>query len=356
MEQERISVAVLGVGRWGTHLLRNLLEHPQGDVRAIADSHSENLDRAIHRFELGNSILVTTQWQEAIAIPGIQAVVIATPASTHTELIRAALKQNLHVMVEKPITLNVAEAEELCALADHHQRCLVVDHTYLFNPAIAAGRSVMQHGFLGELRYGYASRTHLGPVRSDVDALWDLAIHDIAIFNHWLGDRPYQVSASGLAWLQPENKHSYLFPNGLADVVWAQLFYPSGFQVMIHLCWLNTDKQRKLCVVGTQGTLVFDEMQRDNPLMLLRGHLQQEGASFLPEGQYQEAIALEAVEPLKQVCVHFLDQVQGGLSSSFPSNHSNGQVGTDLIRVLTALSQSLNEEGRAIAVSYEGQL
>lgn len=345
-----VGVAILGIGRWGTHLLRNFLEHPQAEVRAIADSHPENLDRAVHRFGLDDSIVVTTQWQEAIALPNIQAVVIATPASTHTELIRAALERGLHVMVEKPITLDVAEAEKLCVLAEQHQRCLVVDHTYLFNPAIAAGREVVQRGSLGDLRYGYASRTHLGPVRPDVDALWDLAIHDIAIFNHWLGDRPYQVSASGSVWLQPEATHPHLFSKGLADVVWARLLYPSGFQATVHLCWLNPDKQRKLCMVGDQGTLVFDEMQRDTPLMMMHGHLRQESGYFLPDGQHQKAIALEPAEPLKQVCTYFLDQIRGVSSSPFPQNYSDGQVGTDLIRVLTALSQSLTEGGRAIAI------
>jgi predicted dehydrogenase len=210
----------------------------------------------------------------------------------------------------------------------------------------------VQQGCVGELRYGYASRPRLSPVRPDVDALWDLAIHDIAIFNHWLGDRPCQVSASGSVWLQPNSTHPDLFSQGLADVVWARLVYPSGFQATIHLCWLNPDKQRKLCMVGSAGTLVFDEMQQDNSLMMFHGHLRQEDGYFLPDGQHQEAIALEPAEPLKQVCTYFLNQIQDASLSTFPRHYSDGRVGTALIRVLTALSQSLNDGGRAIAINY----
>ena len=306
----------------------------------------------MHRFELDASVIVTNQWDEAIATPGIEAVVIATPASTHTILIQAALERELHVLVEKPITLEIEDANELCALAAQKNRCLIVDHTYLFNPVITAGHTVMQQGSLGTLRYGYASRTHLGPVRPDVDALWDLAIHDIAIINHWLGDRPCRAEASGTMWLQPNTPHPHLFPTGLADVVWAKLTYPSGFQAMLHLCWLNTDKQRRLCMVGSEGTLVFDEMQPDNPLTLLKGHLKQEDTHFFPESQHQQAIAIDPVEPLEQVCSHFLNQIRGASQTKFPPHHSDGQVGTDLIRVLTALSVSLNNGGRAIAINY----
>ena len=349
---QQVGLALLGVGHWGTHLLRNFLEHPQANVWAIADPHPEHLQSAVRRFELDATVTITTRWEEAIAMAGVEAVVIATPASTHTILIQTALEHGLHVLVEKPITLDITEAEALCALAAQQHCRLIVDHTYLFNPVITSGHKVLQQDTLGTLRYGYASRTHLGPVRPDVDALWDLAIHDIAIFNHWLGDRPCRAEASGTIWLQPDAPHPPLFPTGLADVVWAKLTYPSGFQAMLHLCWLNTDKQRRLCIVGSEGTLVFDEMQPDHPLTVMKGYLRQEGNHFFPEGQHHQAIALDPAEPLEQVCTHFLNQIRGASQTDFPPHYSNGRVGTDLIRILTALSLSLNDGGRAIAIDY----
>ncbi|MEM9447444.1 MAG: Gfo/Idh/MocA family oxidoreductase [Cyanobacteria bacterium P01_E01_bin.6] len=352
MVNQSIGIALLGVGRWGTHLLRNFLEHPHAEIKAIADTSPDHLQAAAQRFELAPDVIITTQWQEAIATAGVEAVVIVTPASTHAELIRTALEHDLHVLVEKPVTLDVAEAEALCELATRKQRCLMVDHTYLFHPSVSAGHALMQNGTLGKPRYGYASRTHLGPVRPDVDALWDLAIHDISIFNHWLGDRPCEAQASGTVWLQPDASDSPLFPQGLSDVVFAKLTYPSGFQVMLHLCWLNPDKQRRLCLVGSDGTLVFDEMQPDQPLTLFKGHFTQQGRYFVPCGQQHQAIASAAAEPLNQLCTHFLAQMRGESKSCFPAHHSDGRIGTDLIRILTALSRSLNDGGRAIAIEY----
>jgi predicted dehydrogenase len=352
MTVHQVGLALLGVGRWGSHLLRNFLNHPYARVKAIADTSAEHLQQAVERFDLPPGLMITNQWQEAIATQGVEAVVIVTPASTHTPLIRTALEHHCHVLVEKPITVDIQEAEALCAFAREKQRCLMVDHTYLFHPVVAAGQAAMKAKRIGNLRYGYASRTHLGPVRPDVDALWDLAIHDISIFNHWLGDRPCHVQAYGQTWLQPNTAVPPLFPSGLSDMVWAILTYPSGFQATLHLCWSNPDKQRRLCIVGSEGTLVFDEMQRDQPLTLLSGHLQQDGQRFIPDGQGHRAIATESAEPLNQMCTHFLEHVLNIPTSRFPSHHSDGTVGTDLIRVLTALSLSLNTGGRAIAIEY----
>jgi predicted dehydrogenase len=228
----------------------------------------------------------------------------------------------------------------------------------LFHPAVQRGQAVVQSGGLGELRYGYAARTHLGPVRPDVDALWDLAIHDIAIFNFWLGETPIQVQAQGKIWLQTRSPHDHYFPQGLADLVWVTLLYPSGFQAVVHLCWLNPDKQRRLGVVGTQGTLVFDELSTAAPLTIQHGQLQPtdsqpilEGDSaptyYTPIEQRHEVLSLEPGEPLQQVCTHFLHCVR----DNTPSSISSGLVGTELVRVLNALSESLNQAGQPISLS-----
>ncbi len=274
-------------------------------------------------------------------LEGLDACVIATPAETHYELIEAALQKGLHVLAEKPLTLDVASSQRLCDLAKRQQKQLVIDHTYLFHGAVSEGKKAIAH--LGSLRYGYATRTHLGPIRRDVDALWDLAIHDISIFNHWLGESPVRVQSQGSSWLQP-HVQTPLSPNGLADRVWCQLQYPSGFQATIHLCWANADKQRRLCVVGDRATLIFDEMNQAQPLVEQRGSLAEQDGWFTPQQMQTVPIKLSHSEPLSQVCEHFIQCVEKGARSPL----SSGEVGTELVTVLVALSQSLERDGQWI--------
>ncbi len=339
-------LAILGVGRWGTHLVRNFLAHPQAEVVAIADPFSDNLEAIQNKFSLDpQSIFLTSNWEIVKQEVDLDAVVIVTPASTHYDLIKDALQLGHHVLAEKPLTLDPGECLELTRLAQQQQRQLMIDHTYLFNSVINQGKVTVEEGKLGKLRYGYASRTHLGPIRQDVDALWDLAIHDISIFNHWLGEYPDRVQAQGQVWLQGDRRTN-LSPDGLGDMVWATLYYPSGFQAKIHLCWCNPDKQRRLCVVGSEGTLIFDEMLPDEPLVLQQGYVQQEGEKFIPQGQEKQVIPVEKAEPLKEVCDRFLDSVITNTACEF----SSGIVATKLVQILTCLSDSLQENGAIISI------
>lgn len=337
-------IALFGCGRWGTHLLRNFLKLSQAKVIAVVDPVEERLGQLVQQFDLDSQILLTTDWLKAMQLKGVEAVAIATPAATHYPLIKAALQQGLHVLAEKPLTLNPAESLELCQLAVAQQRQLVIDHTYLFHPAVQRGREVIGQQLLGGLRYGYADRTHLGPIRQDVDALWDLAIHDIAIFNYWLNETPVQVQAQGTVWLQPQAAPQFL--KGLSDLVWVQLTYPSGFQAFIHLCWSNPDKQRRLCLVGDRGTLVFDELSSTAPLTFRQGHLERVGQQFFPVEQQQQILELAQTEPLQEVCQHFLDCVQ----QNKPSDISSGWLGAKLVEILSALTRSLNQGGQGVEI------
>lgn len=339
-------LGILGVGRWGTHLVRNFLAHPQAEVVAIADPIADNLRAIKNKFSLDpQCILLTSDWLTIKQKVELDGIVVVTPASTHYPLIKDALQSGYHVLAEKPLTLDTGECLELTRLAQEQQRQLMVDHTYLFHAAVNQGQVTVEKGILGKLRYGYASRTHLGPVRQDVDALWDLAIHDISIFNYWLGEYPNQVQAQGQVWLQGD-RPTALSPDGLADVVWVNLYYPSGFQATIHLCWCNPDKQRRLCVVGSKGTLIFDEMSKDEPLVLQRGYVQPQGQRFIPQGQEKQAIAVEKAEPLKEVCDRFLHSVK----TNRPCEFSSGIVATKLVQILTCLSASMKENGAIISI------
>jgi predicted dehydrogenase len=345
----KIGIIILGIGRWGVHWVRNFSQHPQVRIVAVVDPDPARLAECKAKL-LPNEpdAVMATDWQQVRQLPGIDAVVVATPASTHYPLIADALKLGYHVLAEKPLTLDPVECVELTRLAEKQQRQLLVDHTYLFNPAVVKGQQVVRSNLLGQLRYGYATRTHLGPVRQDVDALWDLAIHDIAIFNHWLGQTPIEVQANGSMWLQqPQPKSDRnLFVGGLSDLVWLTLTYPDGIKAYIHLCWLNPDKQRRLCLVGDRGTLIFDEMSAESPLTVQWGYLQQQGEKFIPDGIKCESIDFEKYEPLSQVCSTF---VQNILSPS-DSFAASGWLGAQLVQTLTCLSQSLQEGGETIQV------
>lgn len=340
---------VLGVGRWGKHLVRNFADRPQTHLVAIVDPHEEYLAACQERFDLDESTILTESWESVRTHPGIEAVVIATPASTHYPLIRDALQLGYHVFVEKPLTLNPSECLELCQLAAEKGRQLFVDHTYLFNSAVVAGKQAIADGAIGNLRYGYAARTHLSPVRQDVDALWDLAIHDICILNTWLGQTPTRVRAVGNVWLQPEGRMELPAEDRqvpLSDLVWATLIYPDGFQAQIHLCWCNPDKQRRLSVVGDRGTLIFDEMRKDSLLTLQHGSFEQQGDRFLPIEMSEEALPLEACEPLGEVCDRFIESVL----TQTPSPISSGWVGLELVKILDALTRSLQQEGQILSI------
>ncbi|MEP6489511.1 Gfo/Idh/MocA family oxidoreductase [Microcoleus vaginatus GB2-A3] len=386
----KIGIAVLGAGRWGVNLIRNFLEHPNSQVLAVVDQNRDSLVAVQKQFNLDASVILATDWSQVQALAGLQAVAIATPASTHYTLAAAALKQGYHVLAEKPLALNLTEAIELCQLAEKQQRQLFVDHTYLFHPAVDRGQRIIQQHQLGKLRYGYAQRTHFKPVRHDVDALWDLAIHDIAIFNTWLEQTPIEVRAIGTVFPKESGKgqkesginkeaaeiENQLAPSvlttnpaeKLADLVWVTLTYPDGFQAFIHLCWLNPDKQRRLTVVGSLGTLIFDEMLPETPLILQRGpsdYPGEENNSFesalakpAPTGatptkriapqptsiRHREVLSLEQVEPLRRVCDRFLNCVQ----TNTPCLTSSGAASVELIRILSTLSKSLELGGQPL--------
>jgi predicted dehydrogenase len=336
---QKTGIAIIGAGRWGQHFVRQFLGHPLARVVAIVDSHVELLQALKQRYALEEqSVQLATDWTTVRQLPAIEAVVVATPASSHYLLIKDALSLGYHVLAEKPLALDPQQCLDLSQLALQQQRQLWVDHTYLFHPAVVAGLSVLRSGQLGQLRYGYASRTHLGPVRQDVDALWDLAIHDIAIFNTWLAEIPVQVQAQGSNWL-PGDRH-------LSDLVWSRLFYPSGFQATIHHCWLNPDKQRRLTVVGAEGSLVFDELSGDSPLTLFKGRLLAQGAGFIPAAQEKIVIEVAPSEPLRNVCDRFL----AVLDEDKPCALSSGWVGTQLVQILASLSQSLHQGGIVVDV------
>jgi predicted dehydrogenase len=340
-------LAILGVGRWGKHYVRHFLNHPNAEVVAIADPNPDALTTLCQQQSIPDSVLLTHNWQEVKKIQDLAALIVVTPASTHYSLIEDALNTGYHVLAEKPLTLDAAECVKLTELAKQQNLQLFVDHTYLFNSAVKKGQEILKSGELGNLYYGYATRTHIGPIRQDVDALWDLAIHDIAILNEWLGESPHQVAARGNIWLQ-KHKINLVYPNsqGLADTVWSTLYYPSGFNATLHFCWLNPDKQRRLSVVGSQGTLIFDEMSQSEPLIVQKGHLETQEDKFIPQSLSKQVITFENKEPLKQVCDRFLESI----AQNQPYPAASGEKAAELVKILGCLTQSMEKDGELVLI------
>jgi predicted dehydrogenase len=338
-----LKLAIIGLGRWGTHLLRNFLVLPQAEVMAIADTHPQRLQEMRDKFQLSSKIQCFESGEAVLALPELDAVVIATPASTHARLIRLALEQALHILCEKPMTLDRASSEALCRLAAQHHRQLVVDHTYLFHPVVQRGYQFCQQTPENRWRYGYATRTNLGPVRQDVDVFWDLAIHDVSILNHWLEHPPLTVAAWGHIWLQPQAQSR--FPSGLRDVGWMRLTYPPQIEVVIHVSWLNPDKQRRLALVGDHGTLVLDEMKPDAPLTWYPGQVISQGSNYCLALPSPIIVDTEGGEPLAQVAQHFLDCALDNSSSKV----SSGTAAMDLVKLMEATQQAV-ETAQTVAL------
>src|SRR3954452_14788015 len=235
-----LRIAVIGAGHWGPNLIRNFHNHQASDVVWVVDRDESRLALTRSRYP---EIRVTPDAGLVLADPEVDAVVIATPTTTHYALAAAALRAGKHVLVEKPIATRLAEAEELCELAQAGKRVLMVGHVFLFNAAIRRVKEYLDQGKLGQIFYIPMVRTNLGPIRMDVNAAWDLAAHDVSIANYWLEALPSSVAAHGGSWINA----------GIEDAVFAHLWYPDGIMVNLHVSWLSPRKVRDITIVGEKG-------------------------------------------------------------------------------------------------------
>jgi len=244
---------VIGCGHWGPNHVRVFEELDRTRVVACADLSAARLERIRARFP---NVETTSDYVALLADERIDAVVIATPTATHAAIARAAFRAGKHVLVEKPLCTHSAEAAELTQLARETGRVLMVGHVFLFNGGILKLKELIDGGELGSIHYLDAVRTNLGPVRGDVNALYDLGTHDISIFNYLLGATPTAVSAHGSRISQP----------GVEDVCFATLQYPRGVLAHLHVSWLNPRKVRTLTAVGSSKMAHWDDVDPQDTL------------------------------------------------------------------------------------------
>lgn len=339
-EQKRWRIGVIGAGEWGPNHVRNFAALPGADVVGVADLRQERLAR-IKSIQPGVATFSTASEMMATARP--DAVVVATPTMTHFEVVGQALKAGKHVLSEKPLCLTVAEADELVALAAARDLRLMVGHVFLFNPGILKIRELVASSHLGRVFYLFARRTNLGPIRSDVNAVLDLATHDISIFNFLLDSVPAEVSAVGKAFLQP----------GIQDVAVMTLQYPGDVVGSIHVSWLDPKKVREITVVGESRMATWDDMAPMGPVTVFDKGVLRKPREYADFGEFQLLaregdVTLPKVpreEPLRMQARAFLE----GLNAP-ETLRSDGRFAADVVRVAAAINESMSMGGAPVKV------
>ncbi len=329
-----LKIGVAGYGYWGPKLVRNFNQIPGVTLVRVADIKAERLE---HAKRMHSSLSITQNFQDLLG-EDIDALVIATPVNTHYELAREALLNGKHVLVEKPITANSAQARELIDLAAEKNLTLMVGHTFMFNPAVEKVREIVQAGELGDIFYLSSIRVNLGLLQPDINVMWDLAPHDLSLIHYILGSEAQRVGAKG-----------GVFVNAVSDlheVVYMTVIYENNVLANLRLSWLDPVKQRRLTVVGSKKMLVYDDIAADKVVLFDRGvevppysvTEDEFHASYRHGGQ--TVVPLEWTEPLRVECNHFVECIQSG---KIP--RSNGEVGLKIVQILETAQNSLLNSG-----------
>ena len=338
----RIRIALIGYGYWGPNYARVLSELPDAAVTIICEAHPDRLAKAASRFP---QIELSSNVQDVLCRSDIDAVIVSTPASTHHAMARLALESNRHVLVEKPLALEVEHCEELGELARKRGLALMVAHTFLYNPGIQKLRECVRSSAFGRVYYLHSTRTNLGPIRHDVNAIWDLAPHDISIFNYVLDETPTWASAVA----------SRVLGNPREDVGFVTLGYGNEVIGNIHVSWADPNKVREVVVVGSRQRVVFDDL---NDLERIR--LFEKGVSVgeMDAGSFGEfkllvrdgdiiSPKIEFSEPLKNQVNEFVAAISQNRRPT-----SDWVTGTDVVRTLKAIEASIQQGGRAVEVAH----
>ena len=321
-----LNMAQIGVGYWGPNLLRNIVANKRCQITRVVDLSSNRRDYVKGLYP---DIEVTDRIEKVLQDAVIDAVVIATPVNTHFDLAIQALEAGKHILVEKPLARSVEEAGKIGEKAFEKNLVAMVGHTFLFNAAVRHVKQLIDSGDLGNIRYIYSQRLNLGRIRSDVDALWNFAPHDISIIQYWLGNpTPLSVVNRGIDYIQ----------NGINDVVFMNIIYPGKIMANIHVSWLDPRRVRSMTVVGSKKMVVYDDiaenkiaiydkgidriailgknMDYDNPLF--QNFNIRSGDVLLPKIDFQE--------PLKVEIDHFIDCIVNGTECITGIDHAKKVV------------------------------
>lgn len=332
MQIRTIRFGVIGWGYWGPKIARNLESLPQASVSMVADMDSTRL----HSLAMSQPWIRTTTRAEEVFASDVDAVVIAAPVRAHYQLAREALLHDKHVLVEKPLTASVEEAEDLVRLARERGRILMVGHTFEYSPAVNELKKLIESGDLGRIYCIEAERVNLGLFRSDINVIWDLAPHDISILLYLLGKTPERVKVQAHAHVQPQ----------IQDVAHLDLGFADGMNAHIHVSWLHPCKIRRVTIIGDQRMVVYDDT---NPAEMLKIYNKGADIHADPVVSYRYgAITIPHIdwtEPLRLECEDFALAIRTGRPP-----RASGEVGLEVVRVLAAAQEALTQREKQSAM------
>jgi predicted dehydrogenase len=337
-----IKFGIVGVGYWGPNLARNLNQVDGGTLQWICDQS----DKALGGIAKNHPHVTTTKSLEEMLKGDVDAVTVATPAATHYDIATTCLNAGKHVLVEKPLAMTSQECSDLIERAANKNLVLMVGHTFLYSPPVLRLKQYVDAGDLGEIYYAYSTRVNLGQVRKDVNALWNLAPHDISILLYLFGEAPTSANARGISYIR----------DGVEDVVFLYLDFPGKKSGHVHVSWLDPGKVREMTVVGSQKMIVYDDVSPDAKIQIFDKGVDkisgppQAAGSF---GEYQLLLRagdihipkVPATEPLKLECQHFADCIANGTKP-----RTDGEHGRVVVQVLEAAQRSLRSGGGPVEV------
>lgn len=335
-----IGIGIIGYGYWGPNLVRNMAETPGAQVVAVSDLSQDRLAQAQSRYP---AIRTTTDCRDLFADPAIDAIVVATPVSTHFDLSMQALQSGKHVLVEKPLVSTLDQGLRLLDEAARRNLVLMVDHTFVYTGAVRKIREIAASGELGPIYYYDSVRINLGLFQRDINVLWDLAVHDLAIMDYVLDARPYVVSATGIAHF-----------GGKEDIAYLTCLLENSAIAHIHVSWLAPVKVRRTLIGGGQQMIVYDDLEPSEKVKVYdRGVTVSNGDSV-----YQMMVGyrtgdmwapkLNSSEALQDESRHFVQCISQGQQPD-----TNGDAGLRVVRILEAADLSLKQKGLPIELDWE---
>ena len=335
-----VGIGVIGYGYWGPNLVRNLGEQPGARLVAVSDLRANRLELAQARYPY---LYTTTDHRQLFEDPKIDAIAISTPVGTHFSLGMQALEAGKHVLLEKPLAASSQEAEQLIEAAAKRNLVLMVDHTFVYTGAVRKISELVRGGHLGELYYYDSVRVNLGLFQPDVNVVWDLAVHDLAIMQSVLPDRPVAVSATGLAHV----------PGAVENIAYLTLFYNTNLISHLHVNWLSPVKVRSTLIGGSNKMIVYDDMQISEKVKVYdRGITMNHN----PENLYKILVGyrmgdmwapqLDGAEALSREMAHFVACIEGK-----ERPQTDGCAGLEVVKILEAAEKSIRERGRPVEVS-----
>ncbi len=321
---KNIEIGLIGLGYWGKNLLRNF--HSLGVLRFACDTSSSIIAERRKEF---SDVAFGSSPEEVFASNEITAVAIATPASTHFDLVQKALLAGKDVFVEKPLALNVAQGEALVSLAEKLKKIIMVGHVLRYHPAVRKLKSLVAEGQLGKIQYIYSNRLNIGKLRTEENILWSFAPHDISVILSILEEEPTKVSAFGGAYLN----------EGVSDTTMTALEFKNGVKGHIFVSWLHPFKEQKLVVVGSDGMAVFDDMSQEKLFLYPHKIEWKDGKTPVAQKADYIVVPTERGEPLKLELEHFLDCVEKRKTPL-----TDGKEGLRVLRILEAADKSISRD------------